>query len=406
MDQLVTMFPGISTLFIQEPFIACARIALILFGIVLAYYGFKRTLEPLIMIPMGLGMIAINAGVLFLGDGSPVLANVGNIILNPLEGDAVKLVDVMQVNFLQPVYTLSFSNALIACLVFMGIGVMSEISFILVRPWTCMILALFGELGTFTALVAGRLMGLAPGEAISAAIIGGADGPMVLFASLVLAKHLFVPIAVIAYLYLSLTYVGYPFLLKALIPAGYRGIDMEFEVPDVSKKTKFLMTIILCAILCLLLPVAAPLILSFFLGVAIKEAEVEPLQKLLESTILYGATFFMGLLLGVLCDASTLLDSKVVVLLILGIIALAVSGVGGILGGWIFYKIFKGKFNPVIGVAAVSCMPTTAKIAQKVAMDENPYCIIMPIAMGTQICGVVTTAIATGVFIATIGWMP
>lgn len=404
MEPLIQLFPGISSLFMQEPLIACFRVGLIIFGIVLAYYGFKRTLEPLIMVPMGIGMIAINAGVLFIG--APEAANIGNIILNPMEGDPARLVDIMQVNFLQPIYTLSFSNALIACLVFMGIGVMSEISFILVRPWTCMILALFGELGTFTALIVGRYLGLMPGEAISVAIIGGADGPMVLFAALVLAKDLFVPIAIIAYLYLSLTYVGYPFLIKAMIPAGYRGIDMEFEVPNVSKKTKFLVTIILCAILCLLLPVAAPLIMSYFIGVAIKEAEIEPLQKLLETTILYGATFFMGLLLGVLCDASVLLDPRIVILVVLGIIALAVSGVGGILGGWLFYKIFKGKFNPVIGVAAVSCMPTTAKIAQKVAMEENPYCIIMPIAMGTQICGVITTAIATGVFIATMGWMP
>ena len=404
MEVLTQLFPGIFTLFMQGTFVALLRIGLILFGIVLCYYGFKRTLEPLIMIPMGLGMIAINAGVLFLGP--PALENIGNIILNPLEGDAVRLVDIMQVNFLQPIFSLAFSNALIACLVFMGIGVMSEISFILVRPWTCMILAIFGELGTFTALVVGRYMGLTQGEAISAAIIGGADGPMVLFASLVLAKDLFVPIAVIAYLYLSLTYVGYPFLLKLFVPKEYRGIDMEFEVPNVSKSSKFMMTVILCAMLCLLLPVAAPLILSFFLGVAIKEAEIEPLQRLLESTILYGSTFFLGLLLGVLCDAAVLMNDKIPILLLLGVVALAVSGVGGLVGAWIFYKINKGKFNPGIGIAAVSCMPTTAKIAQQIAQEENPYCIIIPVAMGAQICGVITTAIATGVLIATIGWMP
>ncbi len=401
MDQLIQLFPGISTFFLQDGMLAFARIGLILFGIALSYYGFKGTLEPLIMIPMGIGMIAINAGVLFLENGV-----IGNIILNPLVSEPADVVNIMQVNFLQPIYTLSFSNALIACLVFMGIGVMSEISFILVRPWTCMIIALLGEMGTFAALIVGRYLGLNPGEAISVALIGGADGPMVLFASLVLAKDLFVPIAVIAYLYLSLTYVGYPYLIKAMVPAGYRGIDMEFDVPDVSKKTKFLMTVILCAVLCLILPVAAPLIMSFFVGVAIKEAEIEPLQKLLESTILYGSTFFMGLLLGVLCDANVLLNPKIAILVVLGVVALAVSGVGGILGGWVFYWVTKGKFNPIIGVAGVSCMPTTAKIAQKIAMEENPYCIIMPIAMGSQICGVITTAIATGVFIATMGWMP
>jgi oxaloacetate decarboxylase beta subunit len=401
MDQLTQLFPGVFSLFLQPPLIACARVGLIVFGIALAYYGFKRVLEPLIMVPMGIGMIAINAGVLFLDNGV-----IGNIILDPMVSDPADVINIMQVNFLQPVYTLSFSNALIACLVFMGIGVMSEISFILVRPWTCMIIALLGEMGTFAALIVGRWLGLAPGEAISVALIGGADGPMVLFASLVLAKDLFVPIAVIAYLYLSLTYVGYPYLIKLMVPAGYRGIDMEFEVPEVSQKTKFLVTVILCALLCLLLPVAAPLIMSFFLGVAIKEAEIEPLQQFLETTVLYGSTFFLGLLLGVLCDASVLLNPKVAILVVLGVVALAVSGVGGLVGGWIFYKFTKGRFNPVIGVAGVSCVPTTAKIAQKIAMDENPYCVILPIAMGAQICGVITTAVATGVLIATISWMP
>lgn len=399
MEELIQLFPGISTLFVQAPMVGVARIALILFGIVLAYGGFKGTLEPLIMIPMGIGMIAINAGVLYLG------SDIGNIILDPLVSDPGELVDIMQVNFLQPIYSLTFSNALVACLVFMGIGVMSEISFILVKPWTCITLALFGELGTFAALIAGSYMGLLPGEAISAAIIGGADGPMVLFASLVLAKDLFVPIAIIAYLYLSLTYVGYPYLIKLMVPKQYRGIDMEFEIPEVPQKTKFMVTIILCAVLCLLLPVAAPLIMSFFLGVAIKEAQIEPLQNLLESTILYGSTFFMGLLLGVLCDASVLLNPKILILVVIGVIALTISGIGGLLAGWIYYWATKGKFNPVVGVSAVSCMPTTAKIAQKIAMDENPYCMIMPIAMGTNICGVITTAIVTGVFIATMGWL-
>ncbi len=402
-NELLQIFPGIATLFYQSPMIACTRIGLIIFGLILAYYGFKKTLEPLIMIPMGLGMIAINAGVLFMDASN--LSKIGNIILDPMISDPAQLVDVMQINFLQPIYSLSFSNALIACIVFMGIGVLSEISFVLARPWACMTIALFGELGTFFALVVGKWMGLSSGAAISAAIIGGADGPMVLFASLILAKDLFVPIAVIAYLYLSLTYVGYPYLIKMMVPEKYRGVDMEFEVPDVSKKTKFLMTIILCAVLCLILPVAAPLILSFFLGVAIKEAEIEPLQNLLESTLLYGATFFMGLLLGVLCDASTLLNETVLKLVIIGVVALAVSGVGGIIGGWLFYFGTKGKFNPMVGIAGVSCMPTTPKIAQKIAMEHNPYCIIMPVAMGASICGVITTAIITGVMIATHGWL-
>lgn len=396
-SQLITMFPGIGSLFADDPVIAIARIVLIIFGFVLAYYGFKRTLEPLIMIPMGIGMIAINSGVLVLGGGE-----FGTIILDPLVAEPNALVDIMQVNFLQPIYNLTFSNGLIACLVFMGIGVMSEVGFILSRPWASMIIALFAEMGTFVTMIIAVKMGFTPGEAASIATIGGADGPMVLFTSLMLAKDLFVPISIIAYLYLSLTYVGYPYMIKLFIPAKYRGIETEFDMPDVSPKAKFTFCIILCILLCLVLPVAAPLIMSFFLGVAIKEADIEPLRNLLESTVLYGSTLFLGFLLGVLCEAKTILDPRVGWLVVLGIIALAVSAIGGIIGGWIMYFVNKKQYNPVLGIAGVSCVPTTAKIAQKIAMEENPFCMIMPLAMGANVSGVIVSAIACGVFIATI----
>ena len=116
------LFPGIGTFFAVEPVIAVARIVLIVFGFVLACLGFKRTLEPpLIMVPMGIGMMAVNCGMMFLTSGT-----VGNLLLDPLVSDASAIVDAMQVNFLQPIYNLTFSNGLIACLVFMGIGARSD----------------------------------------------------------------------------------------------------------------------------------------------------------------------------------------------------------------------------------------------------------------------------------------
>ena len=125
MDIFVKLFSGIGTFFIEDPKIAIARILLIILGFVLAWMGFRRKLEPLIMVPMGLGMIAVNAGVLFLADGQT-----GTLILDPMVSDPTDLVNIMQINFLQPVYNLTFSNGLIACIVFFGIGAMSDISFI------------------------------------------------------------------------------------------------------------------------------------------------------------------------------------------------------------------------------------------------------------------------------------
>ena len=397
MDILIQLFPGISSLFIQDPIIAVGRIALIFLGMVLAYLGFKRTLEPLIMVPMGLGMLAVNAGVLFLDTGVT-----GTLMLNPMVSETNELMTIMQINFLQPIYNMMFSNGLIACLVFLGIGVMSEIGFILARPWLSMMVAVFAELGTFVTIVIGYKLGLTPGEAAAVATIGGADEPMVLFSSLIMAKDLFVPIAIIAYLYLSLTYVGYPYLIKLLVRRKYRGIDVEVVIPDVPAKNKIIFTIIVCTLLCLLLPVATPLILSFFLGVIIKEANIEPFQKVLETTVTYTSTLFLGLLLGVLCEAQTILQPKVGILVVLGIVALTISGIGGILGGWVAYLISKKKYNPVIGIAGVSCIPTTPKIAQKIVSEENPYAMILPLAMGAGVSGLIVSAIATGVFVSTI----
>ena len=401
-ETLAQLFPGISTFFAVEANIAIARVALIALGFLLAYLGFKRTLEPLIMVPMGFGMIAINAGCLFMAEGV-----VGNIIIDPLVSEAGAVVDIMQVNFLQPIYNLTFSNGLIACLVFMGIGARSEISYLLAKPWSSIVIALFAELGTFVALILGlTVFDLEPGWAAAIATIGGADGPMVLFTSLMLAPELFVPLSIIAYLYLSLTYGGYPFLIKLFVPKKYRGIDMFVDVPEVSQKSKFIFIIVVCFALCLLLPVAAPLILSFFIGMAVKEADIDKYTEILEGTVSYIATFFLGLLLGTLCEASTILNPTVLVILILGIIALAVSAIGGLAGGWVVYWFHKKKgedFNPVIGIAGVSCVPTTAKLAQHAAQDENPFAIILPVAMGANISGVITSAIIAGIFVATSG---
>lgn len=400
MDQsnlIMSLFPGIASLFVQDPLIAGARVVLIICGFFLAYYGYKRTLEPLIMVPMGLGMICVNCGVLFLDGG-----RLGTLFLDPLVTNPNELINIMQVNFLQPIYNLAFSNSLVACLVFMGVGAMSEIGFILANPWTSILIAIFAECGTFATLILGVYIGLTPPEAAAVATIGGADGPMVLFTSLMLAPELFVPISVIAYLYLSLTYAGYPALVKLIVPKKYRGNDIIFDAPEVSKRSKFIFVIVSCGMLCIILPVAAPLIMSFFLGLAIKEAEIVPYQDLLENGLLYCSTLLLGLLLGTLCEASTLLNPKVAKLVVLGVAALTVSGVGGLLGGWVVYLLKKGDFNPVVGISGVSCVPTTAKIAQHVAEDADPFAVILPVAMGANIAGVIVSAIAAGVFVSTI----
>ncbi|OYP28850.1 hypothetical protein CG709_06930 [Lachnotalea glycerini] len=119
----------------------------------------------------------------------------------------------------------------------------------------------------------------------------------------------------------------------------------------------------------------------------------------MEDGFLYFATFFLGLMLGVLCDASTLLNPDVLKLLVLGMVALALSGIGGIIGGYVIYFIRGKNFNPVIGIAGVSCVPSTAKVAQKEVQKVNMSSFILDYALGANICGVITTAIITAIYI-------
>ncbi len=389
-------FQGIYTFTLNEPQVVVGRLLLVALGIFLIWLAYRKVLEPLIMLPLGIGMIAVNAGLMVMEAG-----NVGNLFINPLESSNFEeIMYFLQIDFLQPVYTFMFTNGLIACLVFMGIGAITDIDILLARPGMSFFLAMFAELGTIITLPIAIAMGFPNGEAAATALIGGADGPMVLYGSLRMAPDLFVPITIVAYVYLGITYAGFPFLAK-ILPKKMRATEMNWrEIPQVSAGKKFAFCIATFTLLAFLFPVATPLFASFFLGLAIKEAGITRFVEFLSGPLLYGSTLFLGFTLGALMGVDTLYDPKVGLLLLLGVIALVISGLGGIAGGYIYAKVSKKPFNPLLGLAAVSCVPTTAKVAQKCAYAVNKKAMILPFAMGPNVAGVITTAIITGIYIA------
>ncbi len=410
----IDIFQGVSTLADSastDPTIFWGRILLIFIGFALIYLGKKGVLEALIMVPMGIGMAAINAAVMFV---QPYLASPGaavnedglakgGLFINPLVSEGEQWVQVLQLQWLQPVYTFTFSNGLIACLVFLGIGSLLDVGFVMARPFKSMFIALWAELGTLVAFPLAVYMGLPLADAAATATIGGADGPMILFAALMLSEDLFVPITVVAYLYLGLTYGGYPFMIKAMVPRRIRGMKMPMEhTHTITSDEKIVFAVVAATSLCLLFPVASPLFMSLFTGVIIRESGLNHYHEVFSGPILYGATFFLGLLLGVLCEASTILDPSVLILLIIGIIALTFSGFGGLVGGYILYFATGKKYNPVIGIAGVSCVPTCAKVAQKTVSEVTPDAIIMPHALGASISGVITSAVFAAVLITVV----
>ncbi len=473
-DIVRRLFEGITTL-VDSPSVLCwTGIGLIILGGVLVFLGKRGVLEPLLMIPMGLGMIVANAGNLYLDpttaveserasearwinsenrsdvryftvvgdadferkaaqsdkyirvedksdivgflkkgklniiDGATQNELRGNVVLQgdlnvePLVQGETNLVALMQKDWIQPIYNYAFSNNLIACFIFMGIGVLLDVGFLMARPFQSMFVAFCAELGTIVTFPVAIACGLDYGEAASIAMVGGADGPMVLFTSLKLAKDLFVPVTVVAYLYLGITYGAYPFLIRFLVPESLRKVrNKPTKKPiKVTADEKIAFTVVTCTVLCLLFPVGAPLFCSLFVGIAVREAGIQSFIRLIDQVFLYGGTFFLGLILGLLCSARTLLDEKVLILLVLGIFALTVSAIGGIIGGYIMYLLTGRRFNPVCGIAGISCVPTCAKIAQKEISRVAPDIIVLPDVLGINISGVITSAIFTGVYIA------
>ena len=165
----LTLFQGFGTMMAGGWVLAVARISLVLLGMLLVYLGWKGVLEPMVMIPMGIGMVAINCGTLFMPGGG-----LSNLFLDPMLSDTDELMNMMQIDFLQPVYTLTFSNGLIACFVFMGIGTLLDVGFLLQKPYVSIFLALCAELGTFLVLPIAHAFGFSLGESASIAMVGGA----------------------------------------------------------------------------------------------------------------------------------------------------------------------------------------------------------------------------------------
>jgi oxaloacetate decarboxylase beta subunit len=409
LDSIGGIFQGVQTLMhmlSSQPSIGIARIGLMLLGVALIYLGKKGILEPLLMIPMGLGMATVNAAFMFfdpinMAAGNPAdPAKMGTLFLDSSLTVNDHIMTILQIDWLQPIYSLTFSNGLIACLVFMGIGSLLDVGFVMARPFQSIIIALFAELGTIFTLPIAQLFGFTAKEAASISIVGGADGPMVLFTSLQLAPHLFVPIAVVAYLYLGLAYGGFPYLVKLMVPKKLQAIKPEppKKIKEITSGEKMVFAVLACVVLSFMLPVAAPLFFSLFFGVIIRESGIKQFIELLQGPVLYISTMFLGLTLGTLCDANTIMNPKVLPLLLLGIMSLLISGVGGIIGGYFMYFVTGGKYNPVVGIAGVSCVPTTAKVAQKLVSKANPTSVVMPHALGVNVSGVITTAIIAGIF--------
>ena len=288
------------------------------------------------------------------------------------------------------------------CLIFMGVGAMTDFGPLIANPKS-LLLGAAAQLGIFMTFIGCRLMGFSGAEASSVGIIGGADGPTAIFVTAMLAPALLGPIAVSAYSYMALVPVIQPPIMKALTTKEERQIVMK-PLREVSKKEKIIFPIVVTIFVALLVPSAAPLIACLMFGNLAKECGVlDRLSKTMQNELMNIVTIFLGVSVGATATGATFLSPKTLMIMGMGIVAFGFGTAGGVLLAKFMNLFLKEKINPLIGSAGVSAVPMAARVSQKVGQQYNPGNFLLMHAMGPNVAGVIGSAIAAGVLISLYG---
>ena len=288
------------------------------------------------------------------------------------------------------------------CLIFMGVGAMTDFGPLIANPKS-LLLGAAAQLGIFMTYVGTQLMGFTQQESSSIGIIGGADGPTAIFVTTHLAPHLLGPIAVAAYSYMALVPVIQPPIMKALTTKEERKIKMR-PLRVVSQKEKIVFPIMITVFVALLVPSAAPLVACLMLGNLFKESGVaERLTKTASNELMNIVTIFLGFTVGATATATTFLSLKTIEIMCMGVVAFGFGTAGGVLLAKFMNLFLKEKINPLIGSAGVSAVPMAARVSQVVGQKENPSNFLLMHAMGPNVAGVIGSAIAAGVLMALFG---
>ena len=290
------------------------------------------------------------------------------------------------------------------CLIFIGVGAMTDFGPLLANPKS-LLLGAAAQIGIFATFLGAGLLGFSPAEAGSIGIIGGADGPTAIFVTSKLAPHLLGPIAVAAYSYMALVPVIQPPIMKLLTTKKEREIRMDALRP-VSKKAKIIFPLVIIVFCALLVPDAVSLVGCLMFGNLLRECGVtERLSKTVQNELMNIVTIFLGISVGATATATTFLAWSTIKIIVMGVVAFAVATAGGVLVAK-FINLFlkKGKkINPLIGSAGVSAVPMAARVSQKVGQDADPGNFLLMHAMGPNVAGVIGSAIAAGVLISLVG---
>ena len=359
---------------------------------VLLYLAIVHQFEPLLLLPIGFGMLMTNLPL----DGifhMDIFINETQHINWELLGTSGGMADYIYLGVKLGIYP---------PLIFLGIGTMTDFEPLIARP-SSLLLGAAAQLGIFFTFVGAKILGFTNQEAASIGVIGGADGPTAIFVTTRLAPHLLGSIAVAAYCYMALVPVIQPPIMKVLTTEKERQIVME-SPRKVSKTEKILFPIIVTIIVSLTLPDAAILVGCLMLGNLMKECGVvERIKKTAGNELMNIITIFLGFSVGCTTNAATFLNIQTVEIIVLGIVAFGVGTAGGVLLGKVMCFVTHGKINPLIGSAGVSAVPMAARVSQKVGQEYNPRNYLLMHAMGPNVAGVIGSAVAAGILINMFG---
>ncbi|MBR0297117.1 MAG: sodium ion-translocating decarboxylase subunit beta [Paludibacteraceae bacterium] len=376
---------------------------MLLLSFFLLFLAIKKQYEPLLLLPIAFGMLLTNlpgadmfheelwASFLqpMLEDGvtpNPAYHSYGAILKN------AGLLDVMYIGVKAGLYP---------CLIFIGVGAMTDFGPLIANPKS-FILGAAAQVGIFITFLCANIW-FTPAEAGSIGIIGGADGPTSIFLTSKLAPHLLGPIAIAAYSYMALVPVIQPPIMRLLTTEKERKIKMK-QLRTVSKTEKIIFPIIITTIVALVLPDAAPLIGCLMLGNLMKECGVvDRLSKTAQNELMNIVVIFLGLSVGATATGATFLSVKTLLILAMGIIAFAMGTAGGVLLAKFMNLFSKEKINPLIGSAGVSAVPMAARVSQAEGQKADPSNFLLMHAMGPNVAGVIGSAVAAGILLTFLG---
>jgi oxaloacetate decarboxylase beta subunit len=353
---------------------------MILLGCILLYLGVARKFEPLLLVPIGFGVI------------------LGNLPLAGLsahdEGGIINLL-----------YTSGILTELFPCLLFLGLGAMIDFGPMLANP-RVLIFGAAGQFGIFLTLILALALGFVRQEAVSIAIIGACDGPTAIYVTSKYARELLPAVSIAAYSYMSLVPIIQPPIMRALTTKKERAILMEPGEKKVSQKVRILFPLITGVVTILIAPMGAPLMGMLMLGNFMRESGVvQRLVDVSESTLTNIVTLFLGLCIGASMLGGNFLRWQTILVFILGLIAIVLDTVTGVLLGKLMRVITKGKINPLIGAAGISAFPMSARVVQKEGQKANPRSFLLFHAVGANTGGQIGSVMAAAVMLAIMSGM-